>query len=81
MIDEINENLYTVQELEKSNRLRISKTTIWREINEGKLSFYKIRGQIFVGEQHIREYLGQCETRRTDNSKFLDNSIFSFGMM
>ena len=57
MLDENNEKLYTVQELAVSNRLRISKTTIWREINDGNLSFYKLRGQIFIGESHIQEYL------------------------
>ncbi|HLM59818.1 MAG TPA: helix-turn-helix domain-containing protein [Pyrinomonadaceae bacterium] len=67
MFDEIDEKLCTVQELAASNRLRISKTTIWRQVTDGNLSSYKLRGQVFVGERHIREYLGQCEVRSESN--------------
>jgi excisionase family DNA binding protein len=44
MFDEIDEKLYTIQELAASNRLRISKTTIWREITDGNLPSYKTYG-------------------------------------
>ena len=80
MFDEIDEKLYTVKELAVSNRLRISKTTIWREISDGNLSSYKLRGQVFVGERHIREYLGQCEVRCSDDSKFIGNGNASLAL-
>ena len=80
MFDEIDEKLYTVQELAASNRLRISKTTIWRQVTDGNLSSYKLRGQVFVGERHIREYLGQCEVRSESNSETVGNSNASLAL-
>ncbi|MDQ3714358.1 MAG: helix-turn-helix domain-containing protein [Acidobacteriota bacterium] len=80
MFDEIDEKLYTIQELAASNRLRISKTTIWREITDGNLPSYKLRGQVFVVERHIREYLGQCEVRRAGDSKFIGSSVVSLAL-
>jgi len=80
MVDDFDEKIYTVQELAATGRLRISATTIWREIKDGNLAVYKIRGQVFIAERHIREYLGQCETRRTDRSNIIGNSFFNFAM-
>lgn len=74
MYEEDYEKLYTVKELVASNRLRISKTTIWRRIEEDALSYYRLGGQVFVSDRHIREYLSQCEVRRVAGSKSIGDT-------
>ena len=42
----------------------ISRITVWREINRGHLSHYRIgAGRIMIGASHLSEYLKSREVR------------------
>lgn len=81
-----NERLFTVKELAASGFLRISGTTIWREIKRGRMPHYRIGGQVFIGAHHIKQYLSLCEERPSDILRDIDtdmmakNSVSAYAM-
>jgi excisionase family DNA binding protein len=81
-----NEKLFTVKELAATRRLRISRTTIWREIKRGRMRHYRIGGQVFIGEHHIEQYLSQCEERASEILRDIDtdmiakNTVFAYAI-
>lgn len=46
--------------------LHLAPVTIWREIKNGRLGFYRLgqgMGRVFIGESHLADYLAQRDTR------------------
>lgn len=49
-----------------AQKLNLSPVTIWREIKNGQLGFYRVgngKGRVFIGESHLVDYLMRRETR------------------
>jgi len=51
--------VFKVQEV--ADQLRLSKTQIYRLLESGQLSHYRLGGRIVVSEQHLEEYLSSRE--------------------
>ena len=56
------EQLYTTKSL--AALLQVSPSTIRREISEGRISWFKVRGQIRFKDSDIQKYLNQGQWKR-----------------
>jgi excisionase family DNA binding protein len=52
------ENVYTLHSL--SRMLQVSTRTIRREMDEGKLTFVRIRGRVRFRQTDVQTYLSEC---------------------
>lgn len=60
----VNEQKFDVTKA--AEKLNLAPVTIWREIKNGRLGFYRLgngKGRVFIGESHLVDYLAQRETR------------------
>jgi excisionase family DNA binding protein len=48
---------------EVAQRFRVHATTVYRLMENGKLSFYQIGSRRIVGESHIEQYLSRAERK------------------
>ena len=53
---------YSIQEL--ADRYGVHRTTIWREIWDGKLSTFKLRGKTLISRQSVDIWRIDMRTRR-----------------
>jgi excisionase family DNA binding protein len=56
------EQLYTTKSL--AALLQVSPSTIRREITEGRISWFKVRGQIRFKDSDVQKYLNQGQWKR-----------------
>jgi excisionase family DNA binding protein len=57
------EQIYTTKSL--SELLQVSPSTIRRELDEGRISCFKVRGQLRFREADVQRYLGRRHLKRT----------------
>ncbi len=50
-------------------KYKISRTTLWRFRETGKIACYKIGRRVFYSVEHIRELLASCEKTSTNNKR------------
>ena len=63
------EQLYTIKSL--AELLQVSLSTVRREISEGRINWFKVRGQIRFKDSDIQRYLsqGQWKRRKVGNAE------------
>lgn len=50
------EKIYTPQEV--ADMLRVSRTTVYTYLNEGKLDHYKVGSKIRISENQLKQFIG-----------------------